>query len=277
MIDRDRAAAVHQEIQHRHGPHQRVFQAGLVPEISADPPALVIGYDEKDHDRAGDGPGEQPKREHRTAHELRDRDGRRPEFSGTIAVAVERSRQVRQTMRLHPRRWKHPERVAQPMRDERKPHDGPQQRLRPWGERLIELAKLREEEWGRVSHLVIAPSARHCGGAGQACAPRLHSRGSELWVALPGMTKNYSLISPRLMLAPRRASTDFLLRPFADISTRYVPEPSSSLSNLKSPWLSLVVSATVRPSLLRRTLAPSTQSTTPLISAASVPPMKHFE
>src|SRR5215831_17806754 len=202
MIDRDRAAAVHQEIQYRHGPHQRVFQAGLVPEISADPPALVIGYDEKDHDRAGDGPGEQPEREHRTAHELRDRDGRRPEFSGTIAVAVELSRQLRQIVRLHPGRWKHPERVAQPMRDERKPHDGAQQRLRPWGERLIERAKLREDERGRVSHLVL---------------------------------KDYSLISPRLMLAPRRASTDFLLRPFADISTRYVPEPSSSLSNLKSP------------------------------------------
>src|SRR5262249_43560698 len=88
---------------------------------------------------------------------------------------------------------------------------------------------------------------------------------------------DYSLISPRLMLAPRRASTDFLFRPFADISRRYVPEPSSSLSNLKSPYLSLVVSATVRPSLLRRTPAPSTQSTTPFVSAASVPPMKHFE
>src|SRR5262249_8338330 len=58
MIDRNRTTAVHQEIQHCHGPHQRVFEAGLVPEISADPPTLVIGYDEKDHDRAGDGPRE---------------------------------------------------------------------------------------------------------------------------------------------------------------------------------------------------------------------------
>src|SRR5262249_12776024 len=89
MIDRDRAAAVHQEIQRGHGPHQRVFEARFVPEISADPPALVIGYDEKDHDRAGGEARKQPEREHRAAEQLRDGDRRRPEFSGTIAVAVE--------------------------------------------------------------------------------------------------------------------------------------------------------------------------------------------
>src|SRR5262245_52807515 len=153
MIDRDRATAMHQEIHHGHGPHERVFQPGLVPEISADPPALVIGYNEKDHDHAGDGPGEQPEREHRTAYELRDRDGRRPEFSRTIAVAVELSRQLRQIVRLHPGRWKHPERIAQPMRNERKAHHDAQHRLGPWGERLIERAELREDERGRVDHL----------------------------------------------------------------------------------------------------------------------------
>src|SRR5262249_27128853 len=116
--------------------------------------ALVIGYDEKDQDRAGDGPREQPEREHRTAHELRDGDRRRPEFSGTIAVAVELSRQLGQIVRLHPGRWKHPERIAQSMRNERKPHPRAQQRLGPWSERLVERAKLREDERGRVNHPV---------------------------------------------------------------------------------------------------------------------------
>src|SRR5215467_6387993 len=202
MIDRDRPTAIYQEIQHRHRPHQRVFEARFVPKISADAPTLVIGYDEKDQDRAGDGPREQPERKHRPAHELRDGDRRRPEFSGTIAVAVQLSRQLGQIVRLHPGRWEHPERVAQPMRDERQSRDDAQQRLGPGGERLIERSELRQDERRRVSHLVL---------------------------------KDYSRISPRLMLAPRRASTDFLLRPVADISTRYVPEPSSSLSNLKSP------------------------------------------
>jgi hypothetical protein len=41
--------------------------------------------------------------------------------------------------------------------------------------------------------------------------------------------------------------------------------------------LSLVVSATGWPPRSRRTLAPSTHSTTPFVSAESVPPMKHFE
>src|SRR6516162_8451978 len=153
MIDRDRPTAIYQEIQHRHRPHQRVFQAGLVPKISADAPTLVIGYDEKDQDRAGDGPREQPERKHRTAYELGDGDRRRPEFSGTIAVAVELPRQLGQIVRLHPGRWEHPERVAQPMRDERQSRDDAQQRLGPGGERLIERAKLREDERRGVDHL----------------------------------------------------------------------------------------------------------------------------
>src|SRR5262245_50900203 len=205
MIERDRATAVHQEIQRGHGPHQRVFQAGLVPEISADPPALVIGHDEKDHDRARDEASEQSEREHRTAEQLRDGDGGRPEFSGTIAVAVELSRQIGQIVRLHPGRWKHPECIAQSMRNERKPHHRAQQRLGPGKERLIDGTELREDERGRSHHAAVS------------------------------LRDDYSLISPRLMLAPRRVSTDFLLRPCADISTTYVPEPSSSWSNLKSP------------------------------------------
>ena len=46
---------------------------------------------------------------------------------------------------------------------------------------------------------------------------------------------------------------------------------------LPKPAQRVGLSATVRPSLTSRTLAPSTQSTTPFVSAATVPPMKHFE
>src|SRR5580693_1674696 len=46
--------------------------------------------------------------------------------------------------------------------------------------------------------------------------------------------KNYNLISPRLTLTPSSTSI-FRVRPCAVISTTYLPEPSSSLSNLKSP------------------------------------------
>jgi hypothetical protein len=42
MIDGDRAAAVHQEIERGHGPHQREFEAHLVPEKSAHSPAFVV-------------------------------------------------------------------------------------------------------------------------------------------------------------------------------------------------------------------------------------------
>src|ERR1700720_4896841 len=65
--------------------------------------------------------------------------------------------------------------------------------------------------------------------------PETGDRGPPLSRGRPFRGRDYSLISPRLMLAPSVASTVFLLRPLADISTRYVPEPSSSLSNLKSP------------------------------------------
>src|SRR5260370_26917765 len=47
MIDRDRAAALHQEIEGGHGPHQREFEAHLIPEKSAHAPALEVRYHEE--------------------------------------------------------------------------------------------------------------------------------------------------------------------------------------------------------------------------------------
>src|SRR5262249_53728723 len=192
------------------GPHQRVFETGLVPEIAAYPPAFVIRHEQKDNNGDGNESGEQAESEHRTGHELGERDGRRPEFSRTIAVAVELFRQFTQIVRLHARRRKQAERVAQPVWNKRKPHHGAQQRLGPRQERLIDRPELREDECRGVNHLRRVP--------------RPYSD-----------DRDYSLISPRLILAPSWASTDFLLCPFAEISTTYGPESSSSLSNLKSP------------------------------------------
>src|ERR1700733_889877 len=44
MIERIKAAAVDQEIERGDQPHQRIFHAELVPEITTDPPALEIGH-----------------------------------------------------------------------------------------------------------------------------------------------------------------------------------------------------------------------------------------
>src|ERR1700730_5501686 len=65
MIGGDAAAAMHQEIERGQGPHQRVFEAGLVPEIAAYAPALVIRDDEKNDDGNGDRAGQRPQRQHR--------------------------------------------------------------------------------------------------------------------------------------------------------------------------------------------------------------------
>src|SRR5262249_36825432 len=76
------------------------------------------------------------------------------EFSGMIAVAIEFIREFGQIVRLRASRWKHPERAPQPVRDQRKPHHGAQQRLGPGKERLIYGAELRKDEWSLVNHPV---------------------------------------------------------------------------------------------------------------------------
>src|SRR3954468_7651548 len=95
MVGRDRAPTVHQEIQRCHGPHQGVLEAGLVPEISAHAPALVVGHDEENDDCKRGGTGEQPEREQRSADQLCQRDRLRPEFSGPVSIIVELLRQFR--------------------------------------------------------------------------------------------------------------------------------------------------------------------------------------
>ena len=89
MINGDPATAVNQEVESSCGPQQREFKAHFVPKKTTHSPALVVRYHEKNDDWAGNQPGEQSKREHRTSHELREDDSRRPEFSGTIAAAFE--------------------------------------------------------------------------------------------------------------------------------------------------------------------------------------------
>src|SRR5207247_820684 len=89
VVKRDRAAAVDEEVERRDRPHERVFEPELIPEIFSDPPALEVGHHEEDHDRHGGRPREQPECQQWSADKLRERDGRGPEFSRPIAVAVE--------------------------------------------------------------------------------------------------------------------------------------------------------------------------------------------
>src|SRR2546423_2314217 len=71
VVKRDRAATMHHEVQRRDGPHQRVFETELIPEILADTPAFEIRHDQENEDSERDRPGEQPEREQRAADQLR--------------------------------------------------------------------------------------------------------------------------------------------------------------------------------------------------------------
>src|ERR1700730_11664227 len=80
-IERDGAAAMDEEKERGEGPHQGVFEAGLVPEIAADAAALVVGHDEEEEDREGGGAREQTERQQRPADGPRDRDRPRPQVT----------------------------------------------------------------------------------------------------------------------------------------------------------------------------------------------------
>src|SRR5262249_39669533 len=89
MIERERPAPMHAGIKRAEGPHQLIFEAELIQEIAAYPPALVVGHDQENQDRQCRRPREQADRQQRTAQKLRDRDCRRPEFPRPVAVPVE--------------------------------------------------------------------------------------------------------------------------------------------------------------------------------------------
>src|SRR5262249_9453192 len=150
MIERDRPAPVHEEIKHAEGPHQRVFEPELIPEIAAYPPALVVGHDQENQDRQCCQPCEQAKRQQRTAEELRDRDRRCPEFPRPVAVPVELLCELPQIVRAHAGRGPEAKGVAQPVRHQREPHADAQQHLSPGRERLVEAAELRNDQRGRA-------------------------------------------------------------------------------------------------------------------------------
>src|SRR6516165_11095464 len=101
MIERERAAPAHQEIERGYSPHQRVLETGSVPEIAADPPALVIRHDEKDDDGKRNRARQQPQRQHRAKHKLRHRDGGRPQAPRAIAVLLELLRELVEIVRTH--------------------------------------------------------------------------------------------------------------------------------------------------------------------------------
>ena len=70
VIERIRAAAVNEKVDHRDQPHHGIFQAKFVPEIAADTPALKIRHDQEQNERDGGGAREQPEREHRAGNQF---------------------------------------------------------------------------------------------------------------------------------------------------------------------------------------------------------------
>src|SRR5581483_2151482 len=85
VVERERAAAAHEKEQGAGGPHQRVFHALRVPEISADAPALHVRDQQKEKDGQRGGAREQARRQQGPGDELRRRDQRRPELARRIA------------------------------------------------------------------------------------------------------------------------------------------------------------------------------------------------
>ena len=87
------------------------------------------------------------------AEELRHRDRRCPEFARPIAVVVELLRQIGQIVRAHPGRRPKAERVAQPVRDERKPDADAQQQLGPGREHLVHAPQGGNDKRRRPGHV----------------------------------------------------------------------------------------------------------------------------
>src|SRR5215467_16364367 len=146
VVKRDRAAAVDEKIERHDRPHQGVFEAELIPEVFAHPPALDIAHDQEQHDRQCGNAREQAEREQRAADELRERDRGRPEFAGPVAVVVELVGELGQIMGAYAGLGKEPEGVAQPMRHQRKSAGYAQERLRPGRERLVERPEGGDDE-----------------------------------------------------------------------------------------------------------------------------------
>ena len=70
VIERDAAAAMHQEVEGRDRPHHGVFEAELIPEVLSDAPAFNVGDEQKHKNRECDRAREQPERQERPADEL---------------------------------------------------------------------------------------------------------------------------------------------------------------------------------------------------------------
>ena len=144
-VERNRPAAIDQEIERARRPQQRIFDAERVPE-----PAVAPMRDdrerEQDEDRNAHRPGEQAERQQRPADHLgRDHD-RRPEQAGPIAGGGDRRAELAQRIDRHAGVGEQSEAGAQAVRHQNETGNHSQQRLDPRPERRIKAAERREYE-----------------------------------------------------------------------------------------------------------------------------------
>src|SRR6516164_1149630 len=136
-IERIRARAADEDVERSDRPHQRIFQAELIPKITTDAPAFDIADEKKNQNNGRDRAREQTECKERPADKLGERDRRRPDFSRMIAGLVELFGQVGEVVRAHASIRKQAEGVAQAVRNEGKPDRGAQQRVGERQERLV--------------------------------------------------------------------------------------------------------------------------------------------
>src|SRR5579863_5355610 len=103
VVERKNAAALNQYVERGDGPHQRIFEAKLVPKVLADLPAFDVSDQQKQQDGRSDRACEQPEDEQGASDKLRQRDRPRPKFSGPITALIELDGEVFQVERAHAR------------------------------------------------------------------------------------------------------------------------------------------------------------------------------
>src|ERR1051326_5531520 len=151
MVEREKPAAVHQHIERGDRPHQRIFEAKLVPKVAADAPALDIGDQQEQKHREG---------EQWTADELGHRNRRRPKSSWPVTATVQTGRQLLEIERERTGVGKKAERITQAVRYQRQPNRDAQQRVGEWRQRLIEPGQVQDQCAINTGSLALARMCR---------------------------------------------------------------------------------------------------------------------
>src|SRR3972149_12306648 len=109
MVERVCTPTVYQKKYCSCGPHQRVFEAQVVPKIPPNSPSLDARHEKKNDDWHGGDTREKSERKQRATDQLCRRNRRSPELAGSIAGAVELIGQHREIADRQSRVRKEPE------------------------------------------------------------------------------------------------------------------------------------------------------------------------